>query len=1102
MRLRGSTDLTAFSFRLSEALLVLFVWLIFSLLCGLGNVGTLDSHSIAQFILWSTGLLSIVAAMSLLSTTERDFRVLCFFVATALVLLPLFIFPPPASERTMLLELFYVLIITTPVLFRIWSWRWQLLLSLAALLFVAVKWIPLGGFATWYLATMVAASGLLSTLVAYVRRTELSERIVDAEIDSIHLAQQLARTQFPKRARNVATLQLYLLGVLVFLDTLPHAFNNANDLLAHVNSLVVGIFGALLLNVLKPLYLSRATLLTTICIGAALAFSSTGQGNHFGSIILPLIYLSFSTAALPWPSAFQILVGWLLLLSGVTAILIHTPGDFTSVLSFVAAGFQANQFDITALVSGVAFSVVAAHMIRQNQLQELTSGVDLETDSPSGRNTLRNQGVEALRYSMRSELEKARIGKLLTGLIFIGIFSGGITALSLLLESALRWPWALTGLTVIASSVSLVAVLRRNERWSPQLGQIAGIVALILILTPAALIITKLGTSEAWIIWAAFIAMSLGIAPWAGSELLLVTTVTSVAAAEIVRQLHLGFSGGIILTLCVVAGLLSATSQLHRLKQSLLLKNFQNALGDTQSPEDCLRLLADSLLMLFDSQAALLSQHANVLELVRSSRVFRLSPSDWPLENLRRQLTLTPDGSGIAFASVRWLPSHWTLFDKRFGLFSAIHGVVLELRSAGEGDPCSVVFVSSPWPFFDLLHIREIQLSRTLAAMTNYRLQLFGQKAQARHTEQLSEATQMEREYELSTLVHDINNTVQDLTLLCDSVLDDLTDQTNATVAAQVRQIGVMARSMATVVSDAKRKRELERLSDLTPRELIEVTTIIEEIVAFATVRAGRKRIQATGEGLSDEKLWVKLSAREHFETILRNLLNNAIMYSDPGTQVTVRLRSDDTWVWIDVIDTGPGLSQEECKSIFLPGYRGRSGSSVVGGLGIGLAQSKRVATSAGGDVEVYSAGAGQGSTFTVRLPRHAAPPTMIDNRSWALMVDDQPALTEFYAKVARALHVVPVLASSVNEAVNTVRERGRPTFVLTDLHLGASDGLDLVRFLREQFGINLPILVVSGMNDQDVEEKVRRAGATDFVAKPIGRRALFARIQSLFPHT
>ena len=94
----------------------------------------------------------------------------------------------------------------------------------------------------------------------------------------------------------------------------------------------------------------------------------------------------------------------------------------------------------------------------------------------------------------------------------------------------------------------------------------------------------------------------------------------------------------------------------------------------------------------------------------------------------------------------------------------------------------------------------------------------------------------------------------------------------------------------------------------------------------------------------------------------------------------------------------------------------------------------------------------------------------------------------------------MPFTANSVEEALQTVSEHGQPALVITDVHLGASNGLDLVRELRSTYGFSVPILVISGLHDDDIAERAREAGATDFVHKPVGRRALFARIQSLLP--
>ena len=316
----------------------------------------------------------------------------------------------------------------------------------------------------------------------------------------------------------------------------------------------------------------------------------------------------------------------------------------------------------------------------------------------------------------------------------------------------------------------------------------------------------------------------------------------------------------------------------------------------------------------------------------------------------------------------------------------------------------------------------------------------------------------------------------------------------------RVKRIEGIARSVATVVSDAKRKREHEQLDYLRPRELVEVTAVVCEVLSFAKLRGERKRITVEGKQLPEEELWVKVSVREHLESILRNLLNNAIIYSPAGSTVVLGVHYHDSLVSIEVIDDGPGLTPEESEAIFERGVRGRHGSDVRGGLGVGLAESRRVAESAGGSLVAKSEGSGSGSIFTLSLPRHPAPPHLVHGESWALLVDDEPPLVDFYSRLAAGLQIEPFTASSVEDAVAILEERGQPSLVITDIALGGSDGLDLVRYLRSTFGTSVPILVISGLPDNDVAERARAAGATDFVHKPVGRRALFARIQSLLP--
>ena len=104
------------------------------------------------------------------------------------------------------------------------------------------------------------------------------------------------------------------------------------------------------------------------------------------------------------------------------------------------------------------------------------------------------------------------------------------------------------------------------------------------------------------------------------------------------------------------------------------------------------------------------------------------------------------------------------------------------------------------------------------------------------------------------------------------------------------------------------------------------------------------------------------------------NLLENAVKYSDAGSSIEVRARTDGRWVDIEVKDHGIGIPRRDLERVFERFYRvDRARSRETGGTGLGLAIVRHVAGNHAGDVHVES-NEGEGSTFTLRLPLGAGP--------------------------------------------------------------------------------------------------------------------------------
>jgi signal transduction histidine kinase len=99
---------------------------------------------------------------------------------------------------------------------------------------------------------------------------------------------------------------------------------------------------------------------------------------------------------------------------------------------------------------------------------------------------------------------------------------------------------------------------------------------------------------------------------------------------------------------------------------------------------------------------------------------------------------------------------------------------------------------------------------------------------------------------------------------------------------------------------------------------------------------------------------------------VVDNLVINAVRYTPRGGSVNITCARNAGELEVDVVDTGPGIADEEVAKVFRPGFRG-SAAGDDGGSGLGLAVVKRGVEAHGGTVDFRTTATG--TTFVVRLP-------------------------------------------------------------------------------------------------------------------------------------
>lgn len=216
----------------------------------------------------------------------------------------------------------------------------------------------------------------------------------------------------------------------------------------------------------------------------------------------------------------------------------------------------------------------------------------------------------------------------------------------------------------------------------------------------------------------------------------------------------------------------------------------------------------------------------------------------------------------------------------------------------------------------------------------------------------------------VANISHELKTPVGGLSLLAEAVLDAKDDP--IAVERFAARMQVEAKRLSRLVKDIVDLTRLQVADSLHEPMPVDIGAAVREAVDSSSVLAEANDIHldtVVQPGLTtfgDEDLLV---------TAVRNLVTNAVSYSEPGTRVAVRaLRRHDT-VEVVVADHGLGIPLPEQDRIFERFYRvDPARSRATGGTGLGLAIVKHVCAIHGGDVKVWSQ-EGKGSTFTIRLP-------------------------------------------------------------------------------------------------------------------------------------
>ncbi|WP_338616038.1 ATP-binding protein [Pigmentiphaga sp. CHJ604] len=296
---------------------------------------------------------------------------------------------------------------------------------------------------------------------------------------------------------------------------------------------------------------------------------------------------------------------------------------------------------------------------------------------------------------------------------------------------------------------------------------------------------------------------------------------------------------------------------------------------------------------------------------------------------------------------------------------------------------------------------------------------------------------------------------------------------------------------------------------------------IVERAVAQAAPKAAERNVSLRAELPPGEvRVW---GSAERIEQMVGHLLDNAIKFSLPDGQVSVRVEATQTEARIAVGDTGKGIAADVMPYLFDPfrqldAFRARRPD----GLGLGLTLVRHLAELQGGRVAAQSGGEGQGALFSIYLPlagegqapgpaagtgtRAASPATLNDVR--ILLVEGHAEARGELADSLKQAGGEVVACESGGSALEYLRRAdsdGLPHVIVSDMTLPGMDGSDTLARIRElergapdRFPTPTPAVALTSASRCEDRIGALAAGFQVYLAKPVEFPQLVGLINNL----
>lgn len=291
---------------------------------------------------------------------------------------------------------------------------------------------------------------------------------------------------------------------------------------------------------------------------------------------------------------------------------------------------------------------------------------------------------------------------------------------------------------------------------------------------------------------------------------------------------------------------------------------------------------------------------------------------------------------------------------------------------------------------------------------------------------------------------------------------------------------------------------------------MIDIAKMLHGICQFFEPEAAKKGLKLLLESNFPHQTCIVVIDAHKTESVITNLLKNAIKFTDQG-QIVVGGKLNDKSLEFFVKDTGRGIAEEKLTRIFDRFVQAEiSYSRAYEGSGLGLSISQAYVELMGGEINVESE-LGKGSLFSFTIPVQkecieadyhetvspdVLPETLKSSEHVFLIAEDDDISFLLLKKIFKNDNIVLIRAINGEDAVEKCAQFPEITLVLMDIKMPVMDGHTATRLIHKTRP-GLPIVALTAHALREDRDKAIESGCVDYLSKPVNREILMKKLES-----